>query len=557
MAAALWDDVRVSLFRYLRHLAIAFIPDRVWRTVLGWLGGMVALGFALSLVAQSVKPLEQPWGKATSLAREGKLDEAERSYWAYAQSQTPTMPFLFAFLEHHHQLNKIAVAVRESGLDAASFSARYVVPESDLEAWLEKPQTPENVRVIGQFWRTFLVLENRTDMTAIKRAAEGPSPMPWANHALGRATLAMHDNTAAAGYFYRESNVPGGHVADRLHAFSLWIDLQEWESVRKGLVAHPKPMHARIRRELAVHDHRWIVAAGWSLVSIFAESRLAPLVLATISALMWLMFSLTLGKATSHKRWMVYLAAFVLGVLSIVPTDIVIAIETQLGFTQRADAAADLVFYVAGVGLREELCKVLLFLPLIPWLKRRGSSPLEVLVSGALVGLGFAAVENINYYLGLGRSVALTRFVTANFFHMALTAVCAKALYDLVALRKEAVTALNPIGVMIIVHGLYDYFLSTPIFDGAEYLSMAAFIVLAHYFFARIDDARGRPEPDMVLVRRFAQALGVVSAAALVATSLEMGASSALAELVLSFVSVLIIVIMFVRQTKHLSGFNV
>jgi RsiW-degrading membrane proteinase PrsW (M82 family) len=464
---------------------------------------------------------------------------------------------LFAFLEHHHQLSKIAASIRESGLDSASFSARYVVPESEIDAWLTKPQTPENVRVIGQFWRAFLVLEERADATLLTTAAEGRSPMPWANHALGRAALARRDKAAAAKHFYRESNAPGGNAADRLHAFQLWVDLEEWEALREGTVAHPKPVYAHIRHELAIHDHRWVVAAGWALVSIFMESRRAPLVLAAISALMWLIFSLTLGKAKEEKRWALYLAAFVLGVVSIVPTDMVIAIETQLGFTQKADAAADLVYYVAGVGVREELCKLLLFLPLIPWLKRRGSRPLEVLVSGAIVGLGFAAVENINYYLGLGRGVALTRFVTANFFHMALTAVCAKALYDLIALRKEAVAALNPIGVMIMVHGLYDFFLGTPIFDGAEYLSMAAFIVLAHYFFARVDEARGRPEPDMLLVRRFAQALGIVSASALVAASVEMGASAAFAELVLSFVSVLIIVIMFVRQTKHLSGFNV
>ena len=547
----------MSHLRYVRHLAIAFIPDPVWRTVLGWLVGMLAIGFALSLVVQTVRPLDQPWGRANALAREGKLDEAEQAYWTYAQTQTPTIPFLYAFLEHHHQLNKIATSVRESGLDTGSYSARFVVPESDLDAWLARPQTAENVRVIGQFWRSFLVHENNTDFMAIEKAANDLPPMPWANNALGRAQLAMHNNASAAAYYFRESNIPNGNVVDRGRALALWVELHEWESLRLALAAHPRPVYPRFRRELAVHDHRWIAAAGWSLLSIFVESRPAPLALAGISALMWLLFSMTLGKGKEANRWLVYLTAFVLGVLSIVPTDIVIALEDQLGFVQKADAAADLVYYVVGVGAREELCKALLFVPLIPWLKKRGSSALEVLVSGALIGLGFAAVENVNYYLSLEKSVALTRFVTANFFHMALTAVCAKALYDLIALRKEAAAAINPIGIMILVHGLYDYLLSTPIFEGVGYLSMAAFIVLAHYFFARIDEARGRPEPDMLLVRRFAQALGVVSASALVATSLELGATTAFAELLLSFMGVTIVVIMFVRQTKHLSGFSV
>ena len=525
--------------------------------VLGWLLGMLAIGFGLSLVVQTVRPLDEPWSKATVLAREGKRDDAERIYWTYAQSQTPTVPFLLTFLEHHHQLSKTSASVREVGLDTASYSVGFVVAEADIDAWLEKPQTPENIRVIGQFWRSFLTHESATDLTAIKKAAADPSPMPWANHALAQAYLVMHDNSAAAAHFYRESTVPNGNVADRKSAFDQWIKLREWESLRQTLAKHSRPVYAHVRSELATHDHRWAAAAGWSLVSIFIESRPAPFVLASIAALMWLMFSMTLGKAKEGRRWTIYLVAFVLGIVSIVPTDIVISVENQLGFTEKVDAAANLVYYVGGVGLREEVCKVLLFLPLIPWLKKRGSSSLEVLVAGALVGLGFAAVENIQYYLPLDKSVALTRFVTANFFHMALTAVCAKALYDLIALRKEAIASLNPIGVMILVHGLYDYLLVTPIFEGADYLSMVAFIVLSHYFFARIDEARGRPEPDMLLVQRFAQALGIVCAAALVATSLELGAATAFAELVMSLVGVAIIVIMFVRQTKHLSGFSV
>ncbi len=547
----------VSFFRFLRHLAIALIPDQVWRTVLGWVVGMLAVGFALSLVAQTVRPLDQPWSKATVLAREGNRDEAERIYWTYAQTQTPTVPFVLAFLEHHHQLNKTSTAIREGGLDAASYSARFVVSESDLDAWFLRPQTPENVRFIGQFWRSFLVHENNTDLTLIKEAAEGATPMPWANHALGKAYRVMHDNTAAAACFYRESNVSGGNVDDRTDAFALWIELHEWESLRLALADHPRPIFARVRSELATHDRKWAAAAGWSFLAIFIESRPAPLALAAIAALMWLMFSMTLGKAKERRRWSIYLVAFLLGVLSIVPTDIIIAIETQFGFARKADAAADLVFFVVGVGAREELCKALFFLPLIPWLKKRGSNPLEVLVCGALIGLGFAAVENVGYYLSPANGVALTRFVTANFFHMAMTAVCAKALYDAFALKKEAVASLNPLGVMILVHGVYDYLLVTPIFEGADYLAMASFIVLSHYFFARIDEARGRPEPDMVLVRRFAQALGVVCAAALIATSLEISATTALAELVMSLFGVAIIVIMFVRQTKHLSGFSV
>src|SRR5205823_5797400 len=72
---------------------------------------------------------------------------------------------------------------------------------------------------------------------------------------------------------------------------------------------------------------------------------------------------------------------------------------------------------------------IVLFLPLVPALLRRGSR-IEAMTCGALVGLGFAAEENIGYFHRFGAQATLPRFLTANFFHMSLTAVVALSVFD-------------------------------------------------------------------------------------------------------------------------------
>src|SRR5207248_731759 len=164
-----------------------------------------------------------------------------------------------------------------------------------------------------------------------------------------------------------------------------------------------------------------------------------PLVLALVAAVAWFVFCARLGRAGERLafRLPLYLFALVLGVASIVPTTFLIAVEEAvLHLVPNGTPGRDLVFYVLGVGFREELSKLLLFAPLVLVLRMRGT-PLDVLVCGALVGLGFALVENLQYFARGDLSTAMARFLTANFLHMAMTAITAHALDDLVRAKED------------------------------------------------------------------------------------------------------------------------
>ena len=87
------------------------------------------------------------------------------------------------------------------------------------------------------------------------------------------------------------------------------------------------------------------------------------------------------------------------------------------------------------IGLREEALKLLLFVPLIPFLLNRDD--LEILTVAGLVGLGFALEENINYFQASAGLSAVGRFATANFLHIALTAMCGLTLTRAIVHRGE------------------------------------------------------------------------------------------------------------------------
>ena len=141
------------------------------------------------------------------------------------------------------------------------------------------------------------------------------------------------------------------------------------------------------------------------------------------------------------------------------------------------------VFYTAGVGLREEFSKLLLLLPLVPWLAK-SRDPLKHLLFAAIVGLGFAIEENILYLVRHAHEPGLLfgRFVTANFFHMMLSSYCG---YYFIRAWRLGGRAWNDFAInfckMILLHGAYDFFLTVN-FEGAYFIAMMLYVATGYEF---------------------------------------------------------------------------
>ena len=135
------------------------------------------------------------------------------------------------------------------------------------------------------------------------------------------------------------------------------------------------------------------------------------------------------------------------------------------------------------IGVREEFWKLLLFVPLLPYLLR-AASEVQAIALASIVGLGFAVNENANYYLMSGGHGILGRFLTANFLHMALTGYAGYFLFRALRQKTKAqwIEAGEALAKVMFFHGAYDFFIIAPQLEDWGFLSMILFILISQQY---------------------------------------------------------------------------
>ena len=261
----------------------------------------------------------------------------------------------------------------------------------------------------------------------------------------------------------------------------------------------------------------------------------------------WLLFVLHLSRAGQWpaRTFALAFAALVLGALSAYGTIVALLItEEYLPFSRLEPTLInELIHMILGVGLREELIKLVCFLPLAPFLLRANDR--TVLTVAALVGLGFAIEENILYYADYGGTAIVARFLTANFLHMSLTGFV--AYYFILALRNggEAWSDFAAqFGLVVLIHGVYDFLLGER-FQRGELLAMVVHIWLAYQFlllFARLDQGGARRLPITYV---FVGAMALLAGIGYLMLVPEMGPAEAARQTVLQLVGVAMITLVF------------
>lgn len=520
-------------------------------------GVVIAFVLALALITFTNRPRTEE-ERAEVLVRSGKPAQAEQIYARLLQER-PSVPLALALLRAHDQAALLDTMRKLRGDESLSGAPRGL-PNHDgpmSEAALERllSELPDEISFVARFSRGLhgRTIDPELHETMVHGASREP-PMPWANHLLAREAQRALRFPEAADFFEKEGLTFDDRRSDVDSALEIWIALEAWDTLRKKLadqrIASAAGPHAKYK--LAIHDQDWRAAARW-LPGIWAP-RLGgtALVMSAITALGWAFFCARLGKLGMRIRFRLpmYVAAFALGVASVVPTVLLIAIEeAKLKLVETGDPARDILFYVFGVGLREEASKLLLFLPLLPILRKWGDK-LDVLVCGALVGLGFAAEENLNYLARENLHTGLGRFLTANFFHMALTGTLASALDDFVSDREKNAPAFTRTSLFVVgIHGAYDFLLSHEEYGGT-YFAMTAFVLLTKLFLDAVDSARRRADHGITPLHAFIFAVAVVTGVSLAFATIAVGAKAALVVMGSGLLGQAIIVYVFVRTLR-------
>jgi RsiW-degrading membrane proteinase PrsW (M82 family) len=251
----------------------------------------------------------------------------------------------------------------------------------------------------------------------------------------------------------------------------------------EALIADPQhapEMRGTFLLRVGIRQGNWPRILKHLWISEYSNIRPVWLILSLLAGLIWILLiggMRSEGITLSFLPWL--LAALTLGWFSTYPTLLSLFwMDKTFDLRPGSDFMSALLYFTASVGLREEFCKLLLFLPLLPRVLRRDREN-DALVLGALVGLGFAVKENLGYLLQENDGgVAVSRFVSANLLHLSLTGINALALTrawrDPQRWLSEALTVF---AMTVGLHGLYNALLTAPV-EGVGDLSVFSGTIL-------------------------------------------------------------------------------
>lgn len=308
-------------------------------------------------------------------------------------------------------------------------------------------------------------------------------PLTMAGDVMRRGT----DFREALKLYEKAGALPDG-IEGRRRALDLAV-VREWPETLERLMAvsgYREALESSEDERLAIRVAQDTRDAG-ALMAISVDHILEGLrqpQLVLVSLLTAMVWFISLHKACRIplREWWIGGVGLLLGVGSVAITLLFLMLqESHGGLAENGTADNDFVFYLAGVGLREEGAKLICFLPMLFLLRKR--TPGLALVAASCVGLGFAMEENLTYYRGAGIDNAVGRFVSANFMHVAMTGLLGHALFRFWRYPKNYGPAFMATFVlMVVVHGFYDFCLSGYSVDAAG-LPMFLLAGLAWYYF--------------------------------------------------------------------------
>ena len=159
--------------------------------------------------------------------------------------------------------------------------------------------------------------------------------------------------------------------------------------------------------------------------------------------------------------------------------------ENWFGPRPEGTVLNDIFYCVSGIGLREEVAKLLLFLPMLIVLRKAPAA--QVLAVAACTGLGFATLENVSYFTGQHGTSVWGRFITACFGHAAMTGLTGMALWQAVRNSKWLPQFVAVFVGVVVFHGLWDWSPQDVRLAGDyQYLMYALLVGLSWYFFGEL-----------------------------------------------------------------------
>lgn len=200
------------------------------------------------------------------------------------------------------------------------------------------------------------------------------------------------------------------------------------------------------------------------MLTAYQTYLIFPITGAVLGAMLWLSY-LKKIDILEHERPIDIIIAFFIGfILPSFALYIYLFLEI-LGINFNGNVINDFFYSILGVGLTEELVKVLGVLIAFKVLKKQITEPVDYLIFGSIVALGFSIRENFIYYNNYGSQIITGRTLISCLTHIINTSICVYGLYRAQIFHKgnKYINAVVGISTAVISHGLFDFFLTQPI----------------------------------------------------------------------------------------------
>lgn len=190
-------------------------------------------------------------------------------------------------------------------------------------------------------------------------------------------------------------------------------------------------------------------------------------------------------RADRHERekWFPLTLCFLLGMLVTVPVMEVQEFFYHLGIDQPANLFWVCITSFVIVAFFEELFKFLTLI-LFPYLRPFFNEPLDGIIYAVMISMGFATLENVLYALQFSISTTALRGITAVPAH-AVFATMMGYFVGKAKFKTERKTQirflLTGLGIAVLVHGLYDFFIIQEFYDWLILLAIVTLFISIYF----------------------------------------------------------------------------
>jgi RsiW-degrading membrane proteinase PrsW (M82 family) len=526
-----------DLFRVKRLPVIRLTYARLILLVCVIWTGVFVFGVAQSALDDASASDLSPVAAAEELYQRARLSAAEQRLSDHLLENPDDRAAYYTLVRYR---------VLFAGLESVSGEAGFYLSDAQFRGLLARSTVARQLRLLFEF------------ASKSRGAATAPNLDGASTVALARLRENQGDQESALALYRRglvlsereSARIPSTDVAsarvgilDALIELGWFVEFVETMSA-PGFVEVADDFHTYIHR---LKTGRYLAMVPPLIQYESGKYELRWVLAGLAAGACWLVFLLHMGRARFWP-WHVFVlaaAALLLGAASAYGTIVALLItEEYLPFSKlETTMVNEMIHMVFGVGLREELLKLICFLPLTPFLMRKNNA--TVLTVAALVGLGFAIEENILYYADYGGGVIIARFLTANFLHMSLTGFA--GYYFVAAMRRGGESWSDfaaQFGLVILLHGAYDFLLSGQIENGG-FLAMIVHIWLTYQFlnlFSRLDSGGARRLPITYV---FVGAMALLAGIGYLMLLPELGAAEALRSSISELVGLATITVVF------------